>query len=110
MEVPSDLTILSSLLATRSGATDVELCERRGQPSLILRNEFATVRIALDRSGNGVLLVVTDTESGQSIALDPLEIEAIARMTHHDFDERILERGPPSESPANRTAQTRSDQ
>lgn len=68
--------------------------ERNGHAFLILRNEFATVHVSVDQRASGVRLVVSDPEGGTSIGLDPLELEAISRMQHDDFDERILERAP----------------
>ncbi|MFA9431922.1 dihydrodiol dehydrogenase [Egicoccus sp. AB-alg2] len=76
-----------------AGGEDLQARSRDGQDYLVMRNEFATVWLALDRTPNGVRLVVTDADARTSIALDPLELEAISRMRHEDFDVRILERG-----------------
>lgn len=76
-----------------------QLRSRRGRTYLVLRNEFATVWLELDVRPHGVRIVVTDAETEESIALDPLELEAICRMTHADFDELILERGSAASSP-----------
>lgn len=84
---------LAGLVGDRSGG-EVSLRTRDGVAHLLVSNEFATVWIRLDRSANGVRVVVTDAETATEIALDPLELEAISRMRHRDFDERILERGP----------------
>ena len=83
----------SGLVGDRPGG-DVAVRERNGRSFLVLSNEFATVWVAVDERANGVRLVVTDAETGTSIGLDPLELEAISRMAHQEFDERILERGP----------------
>jgi hypothetical protein len=77
----------------RPGA-EATIRHRDGRTFLILSNEFATVHVSIDRRANGVRLVVSDPEGATSIGLDPLELEAIARMRHDDFDERILERAP----------------
>lgn len=84
---------LAALIGDRPGG-DVAFRERDGDAYLVLSNEFATVWIAVDERANGVRLVVTDAETGTAIALDPLELEAISRMAHQEFDDRILERGP----------------
>ena len=92
--------LLADLIGDRPGG-DVVLREREGRPYLVVSNEFATVWLAIDERANGVRLVVTDAETGTAIGLDPLELEAISRMGHREFDERILERGP---HPENRPA------
>jgi hypothetical protein len=51
-------------------------------PPLVVANEFARVSVALDRTGNGPRLVITDLETGQQIGLDPLELEGLTRLTH----------------------------
>ena len=88
--------MLESLIAQRSGG-DVSVRHRDGRTYLILQNEFATVWLTIDETANGVRLLVTDAETGTAIGLDPLELEAVSRMTHREFDDRILERGPPPE-------------
>lgn len=85
--------LLESLVDQRSGG-DVSLRQRDGRTYLVLRNEFATVWLTIDDSANGVRLVLTDAETGTAIGLDPLELEAVSRMSHREFDDRILERGP----------------
>lgn len=84
---------LAALAGSRPGGA-VSLRERDGRTYLVVSNEFATVWLAIDERANGVRLLVTDAETGTSIGLDPLELEAISRMAHGEFDERILERGP----------------
>lgn len=62
---------------------------RRGRPpwpsddNLTLRSEYATVRVARDRLGNGDRLAITDMRSGKTTYFDPLELEALA-WTEHD--------------------------
>lgn len=74
-----------------------QIRQRNGRTFLILSNEFASVHLSIDRRPNGVRLVLSDPEGETSIGLDPLELEAITRMRHDDFDERILERAPSRE-------------
>lgn len=81
-------------LLDRPGGDEVAVRAIAGRAHLVLRNEFATVWLAIDRSANGVRVVITDAEAETAIALDPLELEAISRMGHRDFDARILERNP----------------
>ncbi|WP_181784037.1 hypothetical protein [Pseudonocardia pini] len=49
-----------------------------------LRNEFATVRVALDERGNGPRLLVTDLESGAEILLSPLELASLCLASGED--------------------------
>jgi hypothetical protein len=86
--------VLEQLLGDRPAGDDVALRRRDGHTYLVVRNEFATVWLGVDMTANGVRIVVTDAETETAIALDPLELEAISRMSHRDFDERILERDP----------------
>ena len=56
-----------------------------GEPrSVVLRSEFATVRVTPDDRANGPRLHIEDLRSGRSIRLDPLELEWIAWSTHDD--------------------------
>lgn len=50
-----------------------------------LTSEFASVEIALDVSGNGPRLKITDLRSGQIGYLDPLELETLAWMGKDDL-------------------------
>lgn len=91
---PTESTVAEALSALGDrGSPHLQLRSRHGRTYLILRNEFATVWLEIDVRPTGVRVVVTDAETEETISLDPLELEAISRMTHADFDERILERG-----------------
>ena len=52
---------------------------------MILANEFATVEVVLDETGNGPRLRILDPASGASIALDPLELQSLAWARHEDL-------------------------
>lgn len=93
-----DLRALLDGTADERPGGRISFRQRNGHAFLILRNEFATVHVSVDHRPSGVRLVVTDPEGGTSVGLDPLELEAISRMRHDDFDERILERAPMPES------------
>jgi hypothetical protein len=56
-------------IEARTGTAQRELAE--------LRNEFASVRIALDERGNGPRLLVQDLETGAEILLSPLELASL---------------------------------
>lgn len=88
--------LLGGPSADRPGG-EPQIRHRNGRTFLILSNEFASVHLSIDRRPNGVRLVLSDPEGETAIGLDPLELEAITRMRHDDFDERILERAPSRE-------------
>jgi hypothetical protein len=48
-------------------------------------NEYASVRVDLDRRGNGIRLRITDQRTGRSTCLDALELQALALLTHRDL-------------------------
>jgi hypothetical protein len=49
-----------------------------------LMNEFASVRVSLDRAGHDVRLLVEDLESGAEILLSPLELASFCLATPED--------------------------
>jgi hypothetical protein len=49
----------------------------------VLRNEFAIVEIKKDNTANGVRLMIRDVMSGNSVYLDPLELEALTKIRCH---------------------------
>ena len=54
-------------------------------PIFRLASEFAAVEVARDDRGNGPRLMIRDTQSGNCIFLDPLELTALAAMRHEDL-------------------------
>jgi len=54
------------------------------RPLAVLRNEFASVRVALDERGNGPRLLVQDLENGAEILLSPLELASFCLATPDD--------------------------
>ncbi len=51
----------------------------------IFQNEFSMVEVKRDESANGVRLLIRDMATGNSIYLDPLELEALTRVAHTHF-------------------------
>lgn len=51
----------------------------------VLQNEFAMVEVKKDDSANGVRLLIRDIATGSCVYLDPLELEALTRITHKHF-------------------------
>ena len=99
---PDPAADLTEGLAAEPSTGWAELRVREGRTYLVLRNEFATVWLAVEQEPTGVRVVITDAEAGTRVALDPLELEAISRMGHADFDDLILERGRRPENPDSR--------
>ena len=50
-----------------------------------LESEFGHVQVEKDDSGNGVRLMIKDLKTGQTIFLDPLELEGLAWARHGDL-------------------------
>jgi hypothetical protein len=57
---------------------------------MILKSEFACVRVEPDHSGNGPRLMIRDERSQKTIYLDPLELESLAWCRHRDLT-RLLD-------------------
>lgn len=56
---------------------------------LQVRNEFAVVDIEVKQTYGGTLLFIRDIQTGASITLDALEVEALTRMRHADFGQIV---------------------
>jgi hypothetical protein len=52
--------------------------------TLLVGNEFAKLRVALLRIGNGLRLEITDIVTGETVLLDPLELLGLAWSTSED--------------------------
>jgi hypothetical protein len=50
-----------------------------------LVSEFAVVEIVRDDRGNGPRLMIRDSQTGQEIYLDPLELAALAASRHEEL-------------------------
>jgi hypothetical protein len=53
--------------------------------TLRLVSEFAAVEVGRDDRGNGPRLMIRDTQSGNCVFLDPLELAALAATRHEDL-------------------------
>jgi hypothetical protein len=53
--------------------------------TLRLISEFAAVEVGRDDHGNGPRLMIRDTQSGNCVFLDPLELAALAATRHEDL-------------------------
>ena len=55
-----------------------------------ISNEFAIVTVAVVESPRGTVLEIRSEQSGRSIRLDALELEALAGADHRDLDVLVL--------------------
>lgn len=75
--------------AARAAAARAELeTQRRGQP-ITIGNEFAEIRVSRIETRNGARLLVESPRSGQWVALDPLELEALTWQNVETFSAMI---------------------
>jgi hypothetical protein len=56
-----------------------------GRARITIRNEFAHMRVELDRTGKGPRLKIQDLRTDQAFFLDPLELESLAWSLHEDL-------------------------
>lgn len=57
------------------------------QPVLHLRGEFAVIRASVDSDGNGDRLRLFCEPAGLELFLDPLQVEALARLPESTLEE-----------------------
>ncbi len=65
------------------------LVERAVGIPLTIANEFSEIRVSHVETRNGARLLIESPKSGQWIALDPLELEALTWQTTQTFTEMI---------------------
>jgi len=51
----------------------------------VIRNEFAMVEVVRDDSAHDPRLLIRDMQSGDTVQLDALELEALTRISHGDL-------------------------
>jgi hypothetical protein len=64
------------------------------EQSWLLTNEFAQVRLELDRKGNGPRLRVEDLQSGTSIYLDALVVAGLVWASEADLERHVDPNAP----------------
>lgn len=72
----------------------VRLRERNGRAWLSISSEFAMIELSISVTSTGPRVIIADPETEAWIALDPIELEALTRLTHDDFGPLILDRWP----------------
>lgn len=58
---------------------------KTGDEAWVLANEFAQVRLSVDRKGNGPRLCVEDMQTGMTICLDSLVLAGLVWATDDDL-------------------------
>jgi hypothetical protein len=53
--------------------------------AILVRNEFATVALDRDPGATEALVRIVDMRTGRAVSLDPLELEALTRLTRDDL-------------------------
>lgn len=75
--------------AQRAASARAELVGRAVGDPIVIGNEFSEVRVRRVETRNGSRLLVESPKSGQWIALDPLELEALTWQTPATFSAMI---------------------
>jgi hypothetical protein len=93
---PPTMNVVETLKSLLGGGRlhGVRLRERNGRAWLSVSSEFAMIELSISVTSTGPRVVISDPETEQSIALDPLELEALTRLSHEDFGPLILDRWP----------------
>lgn len=75
--------------AQRAAEQRAELAARTVGDPIVIGNEFSEIRVSRVETRNGSRLLVESPKSGQWIALDPLELEALTWQTTATFSAMI---------------------
>lgn len=75
--------------ARRAAEERAGLLERTTGEPLTIANEFAEVRVVRVETRNGSRLLIESPKSGQWVALDPLEVEALTWQSTATFSAMI---------------------
>lgn len=75
--------------AIAAAAERARLLARQVGESLEVANEFSQVTVTRVETRNGTRLLIDSPKTGQWIALDPLELEALTWQTVRTFSEMI---------------------
>jgi hypothetical protein len=60
----------------------------------VVRNEFAMVEVSLDEQAHDPRLRIRDRQTGRTVHLDALELEALTRVGHGDLRALLDPSGP----------------
>lgn len=77
--------------ALEAAAERARLLGRTVGVPLTVANEFSEITVALVETRNGARLLVDSPKTGQWIALDPLELEALTWQTVQTFSAMIAQ-------------------
>lgn len=59
--------------------------EANPDTAIVVSNEFADVLVCLDTAANGPRLMIKGARTQRVIYLDPLELERLTVLNHHDL-------------------------
>ena len=71
-----------------------EPAQQPGDHRQFLRNEFAMVEVTLKAERHAQRLRIRNAETDDVVELDPLELEALTRLSHRDLGRLIVGDGP----------------
>ena len=77
--------------AIKAAAERARLLERSVGVPLTIANEFSETTVTRVETRNGTRLLIESPKTGQWIALDPLELEALTWQTVQTFSEMIAQ-------------------
>ncbi|MCC4266941.1 MULTISPECIES: hypothetical protein [Microbacterium] len=80
---------LDRAAASAAAEERARLLERRVGEPLQIANEFSEITVSRVETRNGTRLLIDSSKTGQWIALDPLELEALTWQTVRTFSEMI---------------------
>ncbi|NWL10414.1 hypothetical protein DM793_03730 [Paenarthrobacter nitroguajacolicus] len=75
--------------AVKAAEDRARLAKRTVGLPLTIANEFSEIRVSHVETRNGARLLIESPKSGQWIALDPIELEAITWQTTQTFSAMI---------------------
>lgn len=77
------------LAAVRAAEERQHLADRTVGDPITIANEFAEMRVSRVETRNGSRLLIESPRSGQWIAIDPMELEALTWQTPRTFSAMI---------------------
>ncbi len=80
---------IDRIAAIKAAADRAQLASRTVGIPLVIANEFSEIKVSHVETRNGSRLLIESPKSGQWIALDPIELEALTWQTTKTFSEMI---------------------
>ncbi len=80
---------IDRLAAIKAAEDRQRLADRTVGTPLVIANEFSEIKVSHVETRNGSRLLIESPKSGQWVALDPIELEAITWQTTQTFSAMI---------------------